>query len=1260
MRRWKAACAFTLVVLLTILPSSALWEKLWEGLQSFSFGTAKAGRGGTVYLNVGETEYLYTNASEAVISAFWTSSDDDAVEILSQNIASCKIRVNDYTSSRVLIHCEYFYQDLIGNYFYTFSSYTDYYIVINDNRVTVYLDAQGGSVSPSSLRCSPNGTYGSLPTPTRSGYTFNGWYTAGGSRVYSSSYLAYSSSHTLYADWIRNSYTIYFNGNGATSGSMSAMTCNVGSTYTLRANAFSRTGYTFAGWAFNSSGTGTIYSDQASVYNLTTSAGGTVTLYAVWVTSSTNLKDWNISLSPTSYTYDGTEKKPTVTVKSGNKKLTLNTDYSVTYKNNIKPGTATAVITGKGKYSGTVEKTFTIGKGTATATISSANVAVGKTAQITLSSTAGAVYSGYDSTVVSVSSSGVVTGLKEGSTTITVTTNEDTYYKQSTVKLSVSVHIAEGTCGDNAVWSMDSETGTLTISGNGAMYNYGCGYNDDGIPYTTAPWGKIRGSIKTVAISNGITSIGKGAFGFCDNLTEVVFPDSLTSIGDGAFYRCDGLTEVVFPDSLTSIGITAFYFCYNLTEVVFPDSLTSIGESAFRECHNLTEVVFPNSLTSIGEEAFYECSGLTEVVFPDSLTSIGAFAFYECYNLTEVVFPDSLTSIGAFAFDRCDNLTEVVFPDSLTSIGKGAFYECEGLTEVVFPDSLTSIEAYAFYECSGLKTVYYKGTREQRNSISIGSYNTCLTDATWVYEYVPPIQGTCGDALEWELSYDKTTLTISGSGAMYDYVYETPDAPWYEYRSTITSLKVESGVTHIGEAAFYNLTALKTTSLPATLKTMGHRAFQECSSLTGIVLPNSLTSTGQLSFRLCTSLKSVTLSAGMTAIEHSSFSDCSALESVVIPEGVHTIAKYAFYNCTALKEITLPATLKEVWQYAFAYDSALKTVNFAGTEAQMNAISVAADNAPLTQAVWVCKDSMHGICGDTLKWKLNSDKSVLTISGSGAMYDYQYSYDTETVDTPWYAHRGTITSVVIGSGATSVGENAFNGFTAVASASIPSTVKTIGLWAFADCGELESVVVPDSVTEMGDAVFLRCTKLTSVSLSENIQRIGTSTFNGCTSLVDIEIPDGVKNIGSYAFNGCTALKEIMLPDTVTAIDVGAFDGCAALQTVKYEGTEARRDTISIANYNTALLNATWVYEYNEHLEKYQFILRLPKGTVTIEKEAFMGTNMEAVVIPDGCTSIKSRAFANCPNLEYVLIPASVTQIASDAFSGSNPLLDYSK
>ena len=146
---------------------------------------------------------------------------------------------------------------------------------------TVAFDANGGTASASSLGYTAGSPYGTLPTASRTGYEFAGWFTSatGGSEVTAAT-PADENIATLYAHWTPHTYTIHFDANGGT-GTMVDMAMTYGRAKNLFANSFSRTGYYFAGWAMSSNGNMT-YKDMDTVSNLITANGGIVTLYAIW------------------------------------------------------------------------------------------------------------------------------------------------------------------------------------------------------------------------------------------------------------------------------------------------------------------------------------------------------------------------------------------------------------------------------------------------------------------------------------------------------------------------------------------------------------------------------------------------------------------------------------------------------------------------------------------------------------------------------------------------------------------------------------------------------------------------------------------------------------------------------------------------------------------------------------------------------------------------------------------------------------------
>ena len=195
------------------------------------------------------------------------------------------------------------------------------------------------------------------------------------------------------------------------------------------------------------------------------------------------------------------------------------------------------------------------------------------------------------------------------------------------------------------------------------------------------------------------------------------------SIGNEAFFGCSSLTSITIPSSVTSIGSYAFVDCSKLTRVNITDlsAWINVNKSWY--------------LFDTGYSLYLNGTILKEIEIPDSVTSIGSFAFYYCSSLTSVTIPDSVTSIGSYAFCGCSSLTSVTIPDSVTSIGYNAFYNCTALTSVTIPDSMKSIGSSAFFSCSKLKDVYYAGTEEEWNAISIADYNTPLKNATIHFNY---------------------------------------------------------------------------------------------------------------------------------------------------------------------------------------------------------------------------------------------------------------------------------------------------------------------------------------------------------------------------------------------------------------------------------------------------------------------------------------------------------------------------------------------
>lgn len=206
-----------------------------------------------------------------------------------------------------------------------------------------------------------------------------------------------------------------------------------------------------------------------------------------------------------------------------------------------------------------------------------------------------------------------------------------------------------------------------------------------------------------------------------------------------------------------------------------------------------------------------------------------------------------------------------------------------------------------------------------------------------------------------------------------------------------------------------------------------------------------------------------------------------------------------------------------------------------------------------------------GACGDNLTWVLDKE-GLLTISGTGEMWDYEYK------KAPWH-NKSPLRSVIICEGVTNIGKSAFMDCDGLTSVTIPKSVTYFKSHVFADCFRLTSITIPDSVTDIGTYTFHSCSNLTDVQLSNSITQIGDYSFTDCTSLVSITIPGNVERIGSYAFFNCFYLKNVTLPVSVKNIVDSAFNFCSALTNVYYGGTEKQWNAITIGNYNYYLTNA---------------------------------------------------------------------------------------
>lgn len=474
-----------------------------------------------------------------------------------------------------------------------------------------------------------------------------------------------------------------------------------------------------------------------------------------------------------------------------------------------------------------------------------------------------------------------------------------------------------GICGEGITWSFESVTGTLTISGNGPMYNSSKNKSTlTGDEYGSASWYKYRGNINNLVIEYGVTYIGNYSFYDCEAITSVTLPESITSIGEGAFEHCTGLTSVTFPKSLTEIGVTAFENCSHLASVYIPDGVTNLGDGAFHKCWNLANIRISTNLTdlhkytfeetqwfrdqsdgviyidkwiygwkgnmdentrlklsngykAIASGAFSSLTNLVHVTIPEGVTSIGEGAFFGCSNLASVTIPQSMRDIGENAFQLCRSLASINIPPSVRYIGKAAFWLCESLTSITIPEGVTTIFDDAFRNC------YKLGSITIPNSVSYLGYNAFLGTA-------------------W--------LDNQPNGVVYigKWVYS-----WKGSVPENTAVVVKNGCKHIGDRIFANKN-FTSVSIPESLISIGRSAFYG-SSITSMIIPRCLTSIGSSAFGFCKKLSSIyILAPSLDAYEDNVFSTGLKTRKIYVPASSVDTYKANWNNYT--KEIfAIPA-----------------------------------------------------------------------------------------------------------------------------------------------------------------------------------------------------------------------------------------------------------------------------------------------------------------------------------------------------------------
>lgn len=512
--------------------------------------------------------------------------------------------------------------------------------------------------------------------------------------------------------------------------------------------------------------------------------------------------------------------------------------------------------------------------------------------------------------------------------------------------------------------------------------------------------------------------------------------------------------------------------------------------------------------------------------------------------------------------------------------------------------------------------------------------------------------GKCGDNLKWELV--DGTLTISGTGEMYDYKYGK-EAPWKAYSDSMNKLVIEFGVMCIGFDAFSGCKGFSgNLMIPESVTSIEPFAFEGCSGFTGsLTIPDSIKNIGYDAFARCKGFTGdLIIGNNVMNIENYAFTGCDGFTgNLIIGNNVLTIGQGAFEDCSGFTgSLLIPDSVSNIENRAFIHCSGFTDNLIIGKGiARIDELTF-----------YGCKGFTGNlIIGDNIKHIANSAFEFCGFTG-----DLKIPNSVESIGSSAFSKCGFTGNLIIGDNVTNIGVGAFGSCSSLTgnltipnnvieigsgafsycsgltgSLTIGDNVTSIGSGAFKECDFTGELIIPDKMEEIGDESFLKCDGFTgNLIIGQNVKKICGGAFDGCSGFTgSLVIPDSVTEIGKVAFSGCSGFTgELKIGNNVKNIGDFAFSSC-----------DGFTGNLTIGNNVLNIGQGAF-----EDCRGFTGSLVIPDSVKNIQEWAFRGCSgfTDNLTIGNGLTRIEAETFKGCAGFTGSLtIGNNVTEIEREAF-----------